>query len=70
MEPKGGLSMRVMALVFTAVMALCVADSAFAAGYSTNPSRDHQFVNGCGGGSCYRSGSQKIQHAKHHKVVK
>jgi hypothetical protein len=62
--------MRVMALVFTAMMAVCLVDSASAARYSTDPSRDHQFVNGCGGGSCYRSGSQKIQHAKHHKVVK
>jgi hypothetical protein len=62
--------MRVVALVFATVMAVSLADSAFAARYSTDPSRDHQFVNGCGGGSCYRSSSQKIQHPKHHKVVK
>jgi hypothetical protein len=62
--------MRIMALVFTTMMAVGLANSASAARYSTEPSRDHQFVNGCGGGSCYRSGSQKIQHPKHHKVVK
>jgi Spy/CpxP family protein refolding chaperone len=60
----------VTAFVLTGMLAVCVADSAFAARYSTDPSRDHQFVNGCGGGSCYRSGSQKIQYTKHHKVVK
>jgi hypothetical protein len=60
--------MRVMALVFTTMMAVGLADSASAARYSTAPSSDHQFVNGCGGGSCYRSSSQKIQHAKRHVV--
>ena len=62
--------MRVTALVLTALLAVCVADSAFAAGRSTDPSRDRQFVNGCGGGSCYRSGYQKSQRMKHHKSSK
>src|SRR5580704_11504181 len=51
---QGGLSMRVMAFVFTTMMVVGLANSASAARYSTDPSRDHQFVNGCGGGSCYR----------------
>jgi hypothetical protein len=63
--------MRVIALVLTGMMAVCVADSAFAARRATDPSSDRQFVNGCGGGSCYRSSSQKSQkHMKQHKVKK
>jgi NADH:ubiquinone oxidoreductase subunit E len=60
-----------MTLVLTGMLAVCIADSASARKYSTEPSSDHQFVNGCGGGSCYRSGSQKIQkHMKHHTAKK
>jgi hypothetical protein len=67
--------MRVMMLVLTGVMALCIGHSeAFAAkrtsSTTTNP--DRQYYQGaatCGGGAaCYRSGGQKSQ--KSHKTAK
>jgi hypothetical protein len=53
---------RILALALTGVLAVCVADPAFA---YANPDRG-PYPQPCNGGSCYRSGSQKIQHQKHH----
>jgi hypothetical protein len=67
--------MRVMALVLAGMLVVSVADSAFAArrtSATANPDRaTYQDPNSCGGGSCYRSSSQKSQkHMKQHKAKK
>jgi hypothetical protein len=58
--------MRMLALALTGVLAVCVAGPAFA---YANPDRG-PYPQPCNGGSCYRSGSQKIQHQKHPKHIK
>jgi hypothetical protein len=70
--------MRFMAPVLTGMLAVCVADPAFAAKVRTgvqrspgaNPDRaTYENSGSCGGGSCYRGSSQKSQkHMKHHKT--
>jgi hypothetical protein len=61
--------MRIMAFVLASALAVCFMDPASAAsrrsGQSANPDRGPYPVSaGCGGVSCYRSGSQKIQKHK------
>jgi hypothetical protein len=69
--------MRVIAIVLTAIVAICAVDPAFAAKKKSKPesgsdqtttsSSSNWFQSsGCGIAGCYRSGSQKIQH-HHHK---
>jgi hypothetical protein len=63
--------MRIVALVLAGALAVCFMGPASAAtkrsaGSSANPDRaTYPASYGCGGVSCYRSGSQKIQKPKH-----
>jgi hypothetical protein len=63
--------MRIIALVLAGALAVCFMDPASAAtrrsaGSSANPDRGtYPSSYSCGGVSCYRSGSQKIQKHKH-----
>ena len=61
--------MRIMALVLSSVLVVCLADAASAAKVVT---KNGTYEGGCSGSSClYRSGSQKSQkakHMKHHKT--
>ena len=62
--------MRIIALVLSGMLVVCLADSASAAKVVT---KYGTYEGGCNGSSCqYRSGAQKSQkaqkHMKHHKT--
>jgi hypothetical protein len=61
--------MRIIALVLSGMLVVCLADAASAAKVIT---KNGAYEGGCSGSSClYRSGSQKSQkakHMKHHKA--
>ena len=69
-EPQQEMNMRIIALVLSGMLVVCLADAASAAKVVT---KNGTYEGGCSGSSClYRSGAQKSQkhmkQMKHHKA--